>query len=76
MNHRIVLSTTGTVLYIEAGMMLIPLLIALGFSETKQALVFLATILIAAILGFLLRRVFPLQRPVLQEVQDHQRNCT
>lgn len=63
MNHRIVLSTTGTVLYIEAGMMLIPLLIALGFSETKQALVFLATILIAAILGFLLRRVFPLQRP-------------
>ena len=48
MNHRIVLSTTGTVLYIEAGMMLIPLLIALGFSETKQALAFLATILIAA----------------------------
>ena len=30
MNHRIVLSTTGTVLYIEAAMMLIPLLIAMG----------------------------------------------
>ena len=42
MNHRIVLSTTGTVLYIEAAMMLIPLLIAMGFKEHKQALAFLA----------------------------------
>lgn len=47
MNHRIVLSTTGTVLYIEAAMMLIPLLIAMGFKEHKQALAFLAAILIA-----------------------------
>ena len=44
MNHRIVLSTTGTVLYIEAAMMLIPLLIAMGFKEHKQALAFLAAI--------------------------------
>ena len=40
MNHRIVLSTTGTVLYIEAAMMIIPLLIALGFNESRQALHF------------------------------------
>lgn len=62
MNHRIVLSTTGTVLYIEAAMMLIPLLIAMGFKEHKQALAFLAAILIAAGVGFLLRRVAPPQR--------------
>ena len=37
MNHRIVLSTTGTVLYIEAARMLIPLLIAMGFKEHKQS---------------------------------------
>ena len=54
MNHRIVLSTTGTVLYIEAAMMLIPLLIAMGFKEHKQALAFLAAILIATGVGFLL----------------------
>ena len=63
MNHRIVLSTTGTVLYIEAAMMIIPLLIALGFNESRQALAFLTVILIATALGFLLRRVFPPQRP-------------
>ena len=63
MNHRIVLSTTGTVLYIEAAMMIIPLLIALGFNESRQALAFLTAILIATALGFLLRRVFPPQRP-------------
>ena len=62
MNHRIVLSTTGTVLYIEAAMMLIPLLIAMGFKEHKQALAFLAAILIATGVGFLLRRVAPPQR--------------
>ena len=62
MDHRIVLSTTGTVLYIEAAMMLIPLLIAMGFKEHKQALAFLAAILIATGVGFLLRRVAPPQR--------------
>ena len=49
-------------LYIEAAMMLIPLLIAMGFKEHKQALAFLAAILIATGVGFLLRRVAPPQR--------------
>ena len=67
MNHRIVLSTTGTVLYIEAAMMLIPLLIAMGFKEHKQALAFLAAILIATGVGFLLLLVIYLLIPVVNK---------
>lgn len=62
MNHRIVFSTTGMVLYIEAAMMLVPLLIAVGFREYSQALAFLATILVAALGGFFLRLIAPPQR--------------
>ena len=62
MNHRIVFSTTGMVMYIEAAMMLVPLLIAVGFREYSQALAFLATILVAALGGFFLRLIAPPQR--------------
>ena len=50
MNHRIVLSTTGTVLYIEAAMMLIPLLIAMGFKEHLSTVQFTALMLYGILL--------------------------
>ena len=63
MNYRIVFSTTGMVLYIEAGMLVFPALIALGYREGGHAVAFLIAIGVALLGGFLLRRLCRPLRP-------------
>ena len=63
MNYRIVFSTTGMVLYIEAGMLVLPTLIALGYREGGHAVAFLIAIGVALLGGFLLRRLCKPLRP-------------
>ncbi len=54
MNYRIVFNTTGKVLVVESGLMLLPLLVSLLYQEWLAAIAFSATAVVTAILGLLL----------------------
>ena len=52
MNRRMVLYMVGSVIKIEAALMLLPLIVSLIYSETNTAVSFLISIALALVLGF------------------------
>ena len=65
MNRKMIFSVLGQIITIEAGLMLLPLITALYFSETRVALSFLATIVPAAVVGLALYYVFKPENKVM-----------
>ena len=59
MKTRVVLHTVGQILLIEAGLLLIPVIVGLIYHEQASVCAFLITIVITAAAGWLLRRVRP-----------------
>ena len=57
MNYRTVFHTIGNILAIEGVIMIIPMLIALSYRESRALAGFLAAILTAFFVGFLLTRI-------------------
>lgn len=58
MNYRMIIYVSGMIILILAGLMLLPLLVALIYQE-RSGLCFLVTVGAAALLGFLLTRFKP-----------------
>lgn len=58
MNTKMVFSTTGRILRLEAILMLLPFVVSLLYRETKSAAAFGASILLCLILGTVLRLLF------------------
>ena len=61
MNYRMIAYLLGVLILIEAGFMLLPLLVAVIYGEAS-GIWFLATILSAIVVGFLLTRLKPVKR--------------
>ena len=59
MKTRVVLHTVGQILLIEAGLLLIPVIVGLIYHEQASVRAFLITIVITAAVGWLLRLVRP-----------------
>lgn len=57
LNWRVIGNVIGYVLLAEAGLMLLPLICCFIYGETKSAISFIITIIICAIIGFILSRI-------------------
>ena len=65
MNKKIVVNTVGRLMIVEAGLLILPALIALYFHEYKQLSSFLITAFSSAVLGLSLNFLFKPQKTVI-----------